>query len=129
MTYAGRPLYYYVHEGPGEVLCHNVNLNGGLWRVVGPNGSAGPAAWRAAGDELRQPTDALADAPDVALAQRAGQLVAAEDPHAGQAARRGRRRGPCGSGPRCTDASSATRPPGASTRTISSIARSGSSIR
>ena len=38
VTYAGKPLYYYSHEGPGEVRCHNVNLNGGLWWVVGPNG-------------------------------------------------------------------------------------------
>jgi predicted lipoprotein with Yx(FWY)xxD motif len=38
VTYAGQPLYYYVNEGPGEVRCHNVNLNGGLWWVVGPNG-------------------------------------------------------------------------------------------
>ncbi len=38
VTYAGKPLYYYAHEGPGEVRCHNVNLNGGLWWVVGPNG-------------------------------------------------------------------------------------------
>jgi predicted lipoprotein with Yx(FWY)xxD motif len=38
VTYAGRPLYYYVHEGPGQVLCHNVNLNGGIWKVVAPSG-------------------------------------------------------------------------------------------
>jgi predicted lipoprotein with Yx(FWY)xxD motif len=38
VTYAGKPLYFYAHEGPGEVLCHNVNLNGGLWWVVGPDG-------------------------------------------------------------------------------------------
>lgn len=38
VTYRGRPLYYYVDEGPGEVLCHNVFLNGGLWWVVGPDG-------------------------------------------------------------------------------------------
>jgi predicted lipoprotein with Yx(FWY)xxD motif len=38
VTYAGKPLYFYAHEGPGEVLCHNVNLNGGLWWVVGPSG-------------------------------------------------------------------------------------------
>lgn len=38
VTYAGRPLYYYVNEGPGEVLCHDVYLNGGLWWVIGPNG-------------------------------------------------------------------------------------------
>jgi predicted lipoprotein with Yx(FWY)xxD motif len=38
VTYAGQPLYYYAHEEPGEVRCHNVNLNGGLWWVVGPDG-------------------------------------------------------------------------------------------
>jgi predicted lipoprotein with Yx(FWY)xxD motif len=38
LTYAGRPLYFYAHERPGEVKCHNVDLNGGLWWVVGPNG-------------------------------------------------------------------------------------------
>jgi predicted lipoprotein with Yx(FWY)xxD motif len=38
ITYAGQPLYYYVNEGPGQVLCHNVHLNGGLWWVVGANG-------------------------------------------------------------------------------------------
>jgi predicted lipoprotein with Yx(FWY)xxD motif len=39
VTYAGKPLYFYAHEGPGEVRCHNVNLNGGLWWVVGPDGN------------------------------------------------------------------------------------------
>jgi predicted lipoprotein with Yx(FWY)xxD motif len=38
VTYAGKPLYFYAHEGPGEVKCHNVNLNGGLWWVIGPDG-------------------------------------------------------------------------------------------
>ena len=38
VTYAGQPLYYYAHEGPGQVLCHNVDLNGGYWWVVGPSG-------------------------------------------------------------------------------------------
>jgi predicted lipoprotein with Yx(FWY)xxD motif len=42
VTYAGRPLYFYVNEGPGEVRCHNVNLNGGLWWVVGPDGKRRP---------------------------------------------------------------------------------------
>jgi predicted lipoprotein with Yx(FWY)xxD motif len=42
VTYAGKPLYYYAHEGRGEVRCHNVNLNGGLWWVVGPNGRPRP---------------------------------------------------------------------------------------
>lgn len=38
VTYAGHPLYFYVNEGPGEVRCHNVFLNGGTWWVVGPDG-------------------------------------------------------------------------------------------
>jgi predicted lipoprotein with Yx(FWY)xxD motif len=38
VTYNGKPLYYYVNEGPGEVKCHNVNLNGGFWWVVGADG-------------------------------------------------------------------------------------------
>jgi len=38
VTYAGKPLYFYAHEGPGEVKCHNVRLNGGYWWVVGPSG-------------------------------------------------------------------------------------------
>ena len=43
VTYAGRPLYFYAHEDAGEVLCHNVNLNGGLWWAVGADGEARPA--------------------------------------------------------------------------------------
>lgn len=42
VTYRGRPLYYYAREGPGEVRCHNVNLNGGLWWVIGPDGRRRP---------------------------------------------------------------------------------------
>ena len=42
VSYAGRPLYFYAHEGPGEVRCHNVNLDGGLWWVVGPDGRRRP---------------------------------------------------------------------------------------
>ena len=38
VTYNGRPLYFYEHEGPGEVRCHNVDLHGGLWWVVTPRG-------------------------------------------------------------------------------------------
>ena len=38
VTYSGRPLYFYDHEDPGQVLCHNVDLNGGLWWVVGADG-------------------------------------------------------------------------------------------
>jgi predicted lipoprotein with Yx(FWY)xxD motif len=38
VTYGDKPLYYYAHEAPGEVRCHNVDLNGGLWWVVGADG-------------------------------------------------------------------------------------------
>jgi predicted lipoprotein with Yx(FWY)xxD motif len=43
VTYAGKPLYFYAHEDPGVVLCHNVNLNGGLWWAVGADGKPRPA--------------------------------------------------------------------------------------
>jgi predicted lipoprotein with Yx(FWY)xxD motif len=42
VTYAGHPLYYYAHEGPGQVLCHGVKEYGGTWLVVTPGGT--PAA-------------------------------------------------------------------------------------
>ena len=42
VTYGGQPLYFYAHEGPGEVRCHNVDLNGGLWWVIGPDGRRRP---------------------------------------------------------------------------------------
>ena len=42
VTYAGHPLYFYANEGPGEVLCHDVFLNGGWWYVVTPQGDRGP---------------------------------------------------------------------------------------
>jgi predicted lipoprotein with Yx(FWY)xxD motif len=38
VTYAGRPLYFYAHEGPTQVRCHNITLNGGIWKVVAPSG-------------------------------------------------------------------------------------------
>jgi predicted lipoprotein with Yx(FWY)xxD motif len=40
VTYDGRPLYYYVDDPPGEILCHNVEEFGGLWLVVDPGGEA-----------------------------------------------------------------------------------------
>lgn len=43
VTYAGKPLYFYAHEDPGVVLCHNVNLNGGFWWAVGADGKRRPA--------------------------------------------------------------------------------------
>lgn len=42
VTYAGKPLYFYVDEGPGQVLCHNVIQNGGTWWVVGADGKRRP---------------------------------------------------------------------------------------
>jgi predicted lipoprotein with Yx(FWY)xxD motif len=42
VTYGGQPLYFYAHEDPGEVRCHNVNLNGGLWWAVAPDGERLP---------------------------------------------------------------------------------------
>ncbi len=38
VTYDGRPLYFYEHEAPGEIKCHNVGLHGGLWWVVTRHG-------------------------------------------------------------------------------------------
>lgn len=39
VTYAGRPLYYYVRDrSPGEVRCQNVFGFGGLWLVMRANG-------------------------------------------------------------------------------------------
>jgi predicted lipoprotein with Yx(FWY)xxD motif len=43
VTYRGHPLYYYEHDEPGRILCHNVPEFGGLWLVVRPNGNAAPA--------------------------------------------------------------------------------------
>jgi predicted lipoprotein with Yx(FWY)xxD motif len=40
VTYAGHPLYFYAHEGPGQVLCHDVVEFGGRWLVVTPEGTA-----------------------------------------------------------------------------------------
>ncbi|MEX2448262.1 MAG: hypothetical protein WD404_05895 [Solirubrobacterales bacterium] len=40
VTYAGQPLYYYVDDSPGTILCHDVAEFGGLWLVVKPNGKA-----------------------------------------------------------------------------------------
>ena len=42
VTYNGHPLYFYAHEGPGEVKCHNVSTHGGLWWVVAPDGIRAP---------------------------------------------------------------------------------------
>jgi predicted lipoprotein with Yx(FWY)xxD motif len=39
VTYAGRPLYYYVGDRkPGQITCQNVAEYGGTWLVVRPSG-------------------------------------------------------------------------------------------
>jgi len=38
VTYNGHPLYFYAHEGPNEVKCHNVQEFGGLWLVLNAKG-------------------------------------------------------------------------------------------
>lgn len=38
VTYRNHPLYYYVDDRPGLILCQNVAEFGGLWLVVKPNG-------------------------------------------------------------------------------------------
>jgi predicted lipoprotein with Yx(FWY)xxD motif len=42
VTYDGRPLYYYAHEGRGQVLCHDVFEFGGLWLAVQGDGAPVP---------------------------------------------------------------------------------------
>jgi predicted lipoprotein with Yx(FWY)xxD motif len=39
VTYAGRPLYYYVGDRkPGQILCQNVDEYGGLWLILRGSG-------------------------------------------------------------------------------------------
>ena len=40
VTYKGQPLYYYVADKPGVILCQDVNEYGGDWLVVAPSGRA-----------------------------------------------------------------------------------------
>ena len=42
VTYAGHPLYFYAHEEPRQVLCHDFEEFGGIWHVVQPDGEAAP---------------------------------------------------------------------------------------
>ena len=39
LTYAGHPVYLYVGDSPGRVLCHNVTEFGGVWRVIRADGT------------------------------------------------------------------------------------------
>jgi predicted lipoprotein with Yx(FWY)xxD motif len=38
VTYRGHPLYYYVSDSPGKILCQDVDEFGGTWLVVQPSG-------------------------------------------------------------------------------------------
>jgi predicted lipoprotein with Yx(FWY)xxD motif len=38
VTYRNHPLYYYVADAPGRILCQNVDEFGGLWLVVKRSG-------------------------------------------------------------------------------------------
>ena len=40
LTYGGHPLYFYAHEEPWQVLCHDFADYGGTWFVVQPDGDA-----------------------------------------------------------------------------------------
>jgi predicted lipoprotein with Yx(FWY)xxD motif len=40
VTYKGQPLYYYAHEAPGEVTCHDVDEFGGLWLAIDAEGNS-----------------------------------------------------------------------------------------
>ena len=42
VTYAGHPVYYYVGDSPGRVLCHDVTEFGGRWVVIRPDGTPAP---------------------------------------------------------------------------------------
>lgn len=42
VTYNDHPLYYYAHEEPGEVTCHDVATHGGTWWAVQPSGRRAP---------------------------------------------------------------------------------------
>ncbi len=40
VTYAGHPLYYYIADSPGRILCQDVEEYGGHWYVVRRTGDA-----------------------------------------------------------------------------------------
>jgi predicted lipoprotein with Yx(FWY)xxD motif len=40
VTYRGHPLYYYVHDEPGRILCQDVEEFGGTWLLVRRSGRA-----------------------------------------------------------------------------------------
>ena len=43
VTYSGHPLYYYAADTVGKIMCQHVNMHGGLWLIIKPNGQANMA--------------------------------------------------------------------------------------
>jgi predicted lipoprotein with Yx(FWY)xxD motif len=43
VTYNGHPLYYYSADAVGKVMCQHVNMHGGLWLIIKPNGQPNTA--------------------------------------------------------------------------------------
>jgi predicted lipoprotein with Yx(FWY)xxD motif len=43
VTYNGHPLYYYSADKVGKIMCQHVNMHGGLWLIVKPDGQANMA--------------------------------------------------------------------------------------
>jgi predicted lipoprotein with Yx(FWY)xxD motif len=43
VTYGGHPLYYWSGDTANTIMCQHVNLHGGFWYVVNPNGTANTA--------------------------------------------------------------------------------------
>jgi predicted lipoprotein with Yx(FWY)xxD motif len=43
VTYNGHPLYYYSADKVGKVMCQHVNMHGGLWLIIRPNGQPNKA--------------------------------------------------------------------------------------
>jgi predicted lipoprotein with Yx(FWY)xxD motif len=39
LTYRGRPVYYYISDAPGRILCQDVTEFGGRWLVIRPDGT------------------------------------------------------------------------------------------
>ena len=43
VTYNGHPLYYYEADKVGKVMCQDVNMHGGLWLIIKPDGQLNTA--------------------------------------------------------------------------------------
>jgi predicted lipoprotein with Yx(FWY)xxD motif len=43
VTYNRHPLYYYSVDKVGKVMCQHVNMHGGLWLIIKPNGQPNTA--------------------------------------------------------------------------------------